>query len=134
MDTIEAARSLGRAIQADGRWVNLRLCEQQNEQDEALQTMISVFEQRRALLNGEMQKEDRDIERIKELNDEVRDIYARVMGNENMVAFSQARTEVNELLEFITQIISGSAEGRDPDLIEYSQGCGGDCGGCSGCH
>lgn len=133
MDVIQAARQLGKTIQEDERWINLQLVQQRNEKDEELQAMISEFEVGRLALNTEIQKPDRDQDRIKELDAQVREVYGHIFQREGMVEFSRSREEVNTLLQFINQIITGSAEGRDPDSIEFEESCGGDCGGCSGC-
>ncbi len=64
---------------------------------------------------------------------DIRELYAKIFQNENMIAFTTARDELQELLQFVNQIIMGSAEGHDPELIEFDAGCGGDCAGCTSC-
>lgn len=135
MDTvIQTARQLGRAIQADDRFIALKLAQDQNDKDAQLQEMIADFNQKRALLNSEIQKADRDQDAIQAMDRELKEVYGRIFENERMIAFNRARDELQELIQFVNQILVGSADGRNPDLIEYEASCGGDCGGCSGCN
>ena len=51
-----------------------------------------------------------------------------------MVAYTEAKNELDKLLNFINQIIGGSVNGENPDEIEEKSACSGNCSGCSGCH
>ena len=133
MDIILMARELGKALQKDDRWISMRLAQQCTEQDEELQALIKRFDKCRASLNNEMQSSDRDGEKIRQKNDETKALYQEIMSHKRMVEFSSKQEEVNEMLQFINQIISGSAEGLNPDEIQYQEKCGGGCSGCSGC-
>ena len=46
--------------------------------------MIGEFNLKRAALSSEMAKEEKDGEKLQTLDTELRDIYARMMENENM--------------------------------------------------
>lgn len=133
MDTIQAARQLGKAIQQDDRYLAMRLAQQRNDQDEALQVQIETFNAYRNELTAEIQKPEREQDKIQELDTKVRELYAEIFENENMISFTQAREELQQLITFVNQIITGSADGHDPDAIEYEESCGGNCSGCSGC-
>lgn len=133
MDAIQAARELGKAIQADGRYIRVMRAQENNNRDTVLQEAIGAFNLMRSELNAEVQKKDKDAERIKEMDAELKAKYKEIFDNENMREFSGARDEFQEMLTFINQIINGSAGGQDPETIEFQQSCGGDCGGCSGC-
>lgn len=133
MDVILAARELGKAIQADERFIRTKVAEQANEEDQALQQSIREFNGKRAELNSEVQKSDKDHDRIQVLDGELKAMYKEIFQNENMQSYSAAREELNYILNFVNQIITGSANGQDPEAIQYQESCGGDCGGCSGC-
>lgn len=135
MDIIEATRELGRALQADERYLKLRLAQQQNDEDEALQQMIGEFNLKRMAINNEAQKDDRNEETLKRLNEEFRGIYAQIMQNEHMQAYNDAKTEFDALLQRVTGIIGLCADGEDPETCDYdAASCGGDCSSCAGCH
>jgi cell fate (sporulation/competence/biofilm development) regulator YlbF (YheA/YmcA/DUF963 family) len=132
---IDCARQLGKAMQADERYIRFMAAQQQNDEDEALQALIANFTAKRDELGAETHKEDRDGARISELTSQVKDMYAQIFANENMRSYSSASEDFQKMMTFVTQIISGSQSGLDPDAIEFqTSGCGGGGGGCSsGC-
>lgn len=135
MDIIELTRELGRALQSDQRYVNMRLAQQQSDEDESLQQLIGEFNLKRMAINNEAQKEDRSEETLQRLNGELRDVYGRIMQNEHMIAYNDAKTEFDALLQRITGIIGLCADGENPDTCDYdAASCGGDCSSCGGCH
>ena len=134
MDIIKMARDLGKAIQQDERYLKLQLARQSSDEDEELQNMIGEFNLKRMAINNEAQKDPRDEEKIKTLNEELRHVYAQIMMNANMTAYNVAKEEMDALLQRVNAIISQSSEGEDPETADYSPSCGGDCSGCSGCH
>lgn len=134
MDVIKATRELGKAIQADERYARMIAAQTANDADKVLQDMIGSFNMKRTQLNAEVQKNDKDTETIKELDAEIKSMYAKIFENENMVEFTNAKREVEEMMSHINAIVSGSTSGQDPDEIDPYASCGGDCGGCAGCH
>ena len=133
MDVIATARQLGKAIQQDERYLRLMVAQQMNDSDEELQSLIGKFNLKRIDLNGEINKSEKDQEKITAINGEVKELYAQIMANKNMSAYNDAKNEVDGLVDFVMQILRGSLDGEDPDQIEQkSGGCSGSC--CSGCH
>ena len=96
--------------------------------------MIGDFNLKRIDLNNELNKEQKDQEAINRLNDEIKEIYGQVMSNENMANYNQVKNEIDSLMNFIMQILRGSVNGEDPDLIEEQANCTGSCSSCGGCH
>ena len=136
MDIIELARELGKAIQQEQAFINLRVACQQSDEDEELQNMIGEFNLKRMAINNEVQKEDRSEETLKKYNDELRAIYAEIMQNPHMAAYNEAKNELDALVQRVTNIITMSADGEDPDSCDCdSCGCTGSCASCGGgCH
>ena len=135
MDVIATARQLGKAIQQDERYLRLMVAQQMNDSDEELQSLIGKFNLKRIDLNGEINKSEKDQEKITAINGEVKELYAQIMANKNMSAYNDAKNEVDGLVDFVMQILRGSLDGEDPDQIEQkSGGCSGSCASCSGCH
>lgn len=131
---IEATRGLGKALQADERYINYTVIQKANEEDTELQEMIAEFEAARAAVMAEAQKgAQKDADKIMELNNNVQDLYNKIFENQNMINFAESQNEMNELMNFINQIITGSFNGMDPETIEQSEGCSGSCSSCSGC-
>ena len=126
MDVIAMARQLGKALQQNEGYLRLMVAQQQNDADETLQALIGKF-------NTELNKTDKDQARVTALNEEVRAVYGQIMDNENMAAYNKAKTEFDDTVDFVMQILRGSINGEDPDLIEKQSGCSGSCSSCSGC-
>jgi len=133
MDIITMARELGKAIQQDERYINLGIARTNNDNDEHLQEMIGEFNLKRVELNQEAARPDRNPEKVNALNETIRSMYQEIMENPNMVAFNEAKQEIDTLMNFINQILVLSVNGEDPDSIEQQSGCTGSCATCSGC-
>ncbi len=134
MDIITMARELGKAIQADERYLALQVAKQNSDDDAALQELIGEFNLKRLALSNEANKEDRDEDKLQKLNLELREVYTHVMENDNMAAYNVAREEMDALLRRVNAIINQSAEGEDPETTDYAESCGGNCASCGGCH
>lgn len=130
---INAARSLGKIIQADDRYIRYMLSQQRSDEDTALQEEIAAFQQVRSELGEEMNKTDKDQAVVDKLNADMRAKYTKIFGNPHMLELTEARNDMESLLTFINQIITGSSNGQDPELIEMQEDCGGSCSSCAGC-
>lgn len=134
MDVISLARDLGKAIQQDEAYIRMMRCTQLNDEDQELQDLIGQFNLKRVDLNNEINKTDKDQAKIDAINEEVREIYGKLMTNPNMSAYNEAKNQLDEMMDFVIQILRGSINGENPDTIEHNTGCNGSCGSCSGCH
>lgn len=130
---IEKARELGRLIQRDERFIRFMQAENKSNMDEKLQEMIAEFNAKRMELNQEITSDNRDGEKINALNAQVREMYTQIMGREVMLEYQAAKQDMDSLMSFVNQILTGSANGEDPDEIEENAGCTGSCSSCSGC-
>ena len=137
MDAIQAARELGKAIQADLRYKDYVAAKETNDADEGLQKLIADFSEKRQRLQIEMSKEadQQDGEQIRLMNKEMQDAYGDVMKNVNMANFAVVKNALDMLLNEVNMIISMSCEGEDPETCDphAAHGCGGNCGSCGGC-
>lgn len=134
MDVIAMARELGAALQRSDEYTAYNVAKNAADSDADLQGMIGDFNLKKLSLNAEVQKEEKDPEKLAALNEEVRSVYARIMAHPTMMAYNTTKEELDRLLNFIQQIIVYSANGEDPAAIQEETSCGGDCSGCSGCH
>ena len=135
MDISELTRELGRQLQAEESYIAMRSAQQTCDEDEALQELIGEFNLKRMAINNEAQKDDRNEDTLKRLNEEFRAVYAQIMENENMTRYNAAKNEFDALLQRVTAIIGLCADGENPDTCDYdAASCGGDCSSCAGCH
>lgn len=131
---LEMAKELGHAIQLDDRFVRVQMAQAAADEDEALQALIGEFNLKRMAINAEAAKGDeQDETKMRTLNEELRAVYARVMANESMAAYNEAKTALDKVTNAIGAILNMAAQGLNPD--DYDEhSCGGDCSCCGGCH
>lgn len=135
MDTIlDMAIDLAVQLQADPRCEAVLAATKAADDDAALQALISEFNLKRIAINTEETKEDADPEKIRQLNQELREAYAAVMANEKMMAYNEAKAQLDVLVNKIQFAINLAIQGQDPNLAAQEISCSGDCGSCGGCH
>lgn len=134
MELIEMARELGKAIQKEDSYLKLQIAKQQSDEDKELQEMIGQFNLKRMAINNEATKTDRDDEKLQALNTEMREVYEKIMKNENMLSYNHHKEALDTVLQRVIAIVTQSADGEDPETTDYTPSCGGSCSSCSGCH
>lgn len=134
MGIIEATRNLGVEIQKDERFIRFIKAKLANDNDEILQNQIGEFNTVRMNLDREMNNETQDEEKIRELNEKLREIYTAVMSSKTMLEYNTAKAEVDAMLNDINSIIMQCVDGEDPMTAEPHTACTGSCSSCSGCH
>lgn len=130
---ISLAREIGKLIQAEDCYNNLEKARLASDEDKELQELIGEFNLKRIAINEEGMKKDRDQAKIQEFNDQMRMIYANIMQNKNMIAYNDAKDELDKLVARVSAIITQSAQGDDPETTDVHEGCSGDCSGCHSC-
>lgn len=136
MEIIELTRELGKAIQADPRFVEMQLARQASDEDQELQDAIGEFNLKRMAISNEAAKPDRNDETMQRLNKEFREVYAKIMANEHMKRYDAAKTEFDAMFQRVKGILDLCSEGDDPETCDYdAASCSGDCASCGGgCH
>lgn len=135
MDIIALARELGKAIQQEESYIKLHEVQDKADADTGLQSLIGEFNLKRMSINNEASKKERDQDKLSQLNTEMREVYSKIMSNENMIAYNSAKEEFDAVANRVLAIVQQSAEGADPDTADYSQSsCSGSCETCGGCH
>ena len=133
MSVIEKVRELGKEIQKDERYIAFSEARTNNDSDVELQELINEFGKKRAEMN-ELLAGGGETEKTQALNSEANEIYLKIMDNENMIRYQQAKQDMDDLLAGVMSIISASVRGQDPDTAQIEKrSCGGNCSGCSGC-
>lgn len=137
MDVNKIARELGKAIQQDERYLKLDKCIKANEQDNALNELMAKIQLTQMSYQKEAQGEANG-EKMQELEKEFNALYSEVMQNENMKNYEAARAEIDEMMNYIVELLALCVNGEDPDTCEpqkhecdHDHDC--DCG-CHDCH
>ena len=133
MDIIEQARELGRAIQKEESFINLHKVQAKADADTELQKYIGEFNLKRMIINDEASKKDRDQEKLNQANKEMREVYSKIMSNENMIAYNEAKEAFDKVANRVQAIVQQSIEGTDPEVADYTESCSGSCSTCGGC-
>ena len=135
MSIESALRELGKEIQKDERFIRYAKAKLANDNNEDLQNGIGEFNTVRMNLDREMSAEKQDEEKIKELNEKLRSIYAEVMASTAMLEYNSAKGELDAMLNDINSIIMQCVEGAEPSTCEPEvHNCTGSCSTCGGCH
>lgn len=134
MGIIEATRNLGVEIQKDERFIRYIKAKLANDNDETLQNQIGEFNTVRMNLDREMNNEKQDEDKIRELNEKLREIYTAVMSSKTMLEYNTAKAELDSMINDINSIIMQCVDGEDPLTAEPQTACTGSCSTCGGCH
>ena len=134
MDVIEQVSILGKAIQQDERFVRYAKARLENDNNKELQASIGEFNIIRMELDREMQSEEKNEDKVKELNEKLRTIYGEIMSSPVMVEYNTAKVAVDQMLNEINTVISKTLDGEDPETCETTAACTGSCSTCGGCH
>ncbi len=124
----DKANELGELIKADERFIKYEQLKQEQAADEALQEKISDFNLKRISLSNEMQKDERDDEKVKQIEAQMQELYNDIMSVELMVEFSKASKEFEDLINSVYTILNYHITGEQPGS------CSGSCSSCSGCN
>lgn len=134
MDLIKMARELGKAIQADERYIRYAKARLANDNDTNLQNSIGQFNIKRMELEKAVGAEEKNEEAIKTINEELRTLYGEIMSSPAMVEYNTSKALVDQMMNEVNVILSKSLDGEDPETCEISEACTGSCSTCGGCH
>lgn len=135
MGILEATRKLGEEIQKDERFIAYAKAKIEVDNNKELQDKIGEFNITRMNLEHESEKDTRDEEKIKELNESLRNIYSAVMGSKAMLDFNTAKADLDHIINDINSVIMQCVDGADPKTVEpETHSCSGSCDSCGGCH
>lgn len=136
MSLESALRELGKEIQADTRFEALQAAAKVNDADEALQQQMQEMQLITLKYQQEAEKgEEASQDRIAELQKEYQDLYTKVMDGENMKKYSEAAAQMEQMAQYISQMIGLFFDGQDPATCEIpASDCTHDCCTCGGCH
>lgn len=137
MSLESALRELGKEIQADERFAALQAAAKANDADTVLQQQMQEMQLLSLKYQQEAEKgEEASQERIAELQNEYQELYSKIMEGENMQKYSAAAADMEQMAQYISQMIGLFFDGQDPETCEIPKddGCTHDCCTCGGCH
>ena len=134
MAVIKCVRELGKAIQQDERFIRYAKARLENDNNEELQEAIGNFNIIRMELDREVSAEEKNEEKVKELNEKLRSTYSVIMSSPAMVEYNTAKVELDQLINEVNTVISKALDGEDPETCDTQAACTGSCSTCGGCH
>lgn len=131
-----ALRELGKEIQNDPRFEALKNAASVNDADESLQQQMQELQLVTLKYQQEAGKgDDADKDRIEKLQQDYQKQYEEIMQNENMVNYSKCAAEMEQMAQYISQMIGLFFDGQDPETCEIpAEDCTHNCSTCGGCH
>ncbi|MBQ7689264.1 MAG: YlbF family regulator [Clostridia bacterium] len=133
----ELARKLGAAVQEDERYLAFAAAKEKNDADTELNGLIGRLNLLQMSYQNESAKETPDDDKLEKWDADFREIYGQIMLNENMRAFEEAKQGVDDMMNYLIQILSLCVNGEDPATCEPAPsdggGCTGSCSTCGGC-
>ncbi len=136
MDVIKATRELGKAIQTDERYLAFKEAQKANEDDIELNGLIGKLNLIQLSYQNESAKDEPDQKKLEGMDAEFREIYGQIMLNENMKKYEETKGAVDEMMNYLIQILTLCVNGDDPETCEPAspeESCGGNCASCGGC-
>jgi len=119
---------LAHTMMEDDRFLAYRLAAQANDEDAALQKLIGDFNLARMNLNNAASGN----QNTDQFQAEMKLLYGQIMANPTMQKYSEAQAGMNQLIQQVNAIISGTIDGQIPEEIDINASCGGDCDSCGG--
>ena len=135
-DFIAEFKKLCVQLQKEDVAIYFEQAKKMNDMDQELQELIGKFNLAKFNLNIEKNKQEgKDYTVISKYEAELSDLYEEIMANDSMVAYSEAKADVDRLVQHTQAILTCVFNGGNPMLVELPDaGCTGSCSSCSGCH
>ena len=135
MDVISCARQLGKAIQEDIRYIAFKAAKEANDKDMELNSMIGKLNLIQMNYQNESEKETPDSDKLTQLDEEFKNIYGEIMLNPSMQNYEAKKADVDEMMQYIINLLTMCVNGSDPETAEPSteDSCSGNCSSCGGC-
>lgn len=135
-NNFEKVREFARQIQEGETYRRHQTAIAANDECEELQKKIKEFNEKREALQAEFYNvENRDMDKMNELEEAVKKCYEELMEMPTMVVYNEASSALNMECEIVRNMIQQAYQGIAPEELTSAldMGCSGDCGECSGC-
>ena len=131
MDVIKLTRDLGAAIQQDPRYLRFAAAREANEKDPELLDLMGQIQLLQMNYQREAAKEEPDAAAMEAFEKQFNDVYGAFMANAHMQEYEAARRDIDELMNYVMQLLGLCVNGADPAACEPEpHECGGDCSCC----
>lgn len=127
---LEKSRELGIALSQSEEFIRMQITQNALEADPAVSEVLQAYREKQNELMEHLSGENTDRLLVASLSKDVEALQEQLLGNVIFNAAVDAQNAFNQLMDAVNKEIAscigmGGAE---------SQGCGGSCAGCTGCH
>lgn len=136
MDVVELTRKLGAEIQKDERYTDFMLAKQATDADAEIAELMNKLDGLRSSYGEASSKGTPSKEELRKFEEEFRKTSQQLTENPLMEKYEDARTALDDLMNYLMQILYLCVNGEDPYSCDphAAESCGGECGSCAGCH
>lgn len=126
MTIIEKAKELGLMLAESKEFIRMTTAEQAQSGDSDAQLLLAGYNKAREDLMQRAQNENITPDEMVKIRNEMEQEYAKLQQSASIREYIEAMSEFNSLMQGVNSAISF--------YISPQDSCGGDCGGCGGCH
>ena len=127
MKTInETIEVLGQQILSSEEYVSFKQAESAYQADAQLSSLVNEFDVCRNQLIMARSEENADESKVSDIQDQMEQLYNKIMENENMKQYNEAAGKFEALMKQVFDSINTAVFGP--------QECTHNCATCSGCH
>ncbi len=126
MNIIEKAKELGLMLAESKEFIRMTTAEQAQSSDPDAQLLMAAYNKTRESLMSRAQSPDITPQELQAIRGELEQEHGKLMQSPSISEYIAAMGEFNSLMQGVNSAIAFYISPQDD--------CGGDCGGCSGCH
>ena len=127
-NVMDKAHELGKEFLQDERFINFEKLRAKYEENKEIQAIAAEFNLKKLAYDNEMRDKAEETRQAAEKREQAQELYEKLMSFPVTGEYLNAKDDVEELLGSVYATINFYVAGQEPH-----SGCGGQCGGCSGC-
>ena len=129
-EILKMSKKLGEKIKESDEFSKFKSSKEKMDNDKELLSLRESFDSKKEELNKEISADKYDKDKIKNMSDELRNIYDKINKTPSVIEFEASKEELNILIKNINEIIYESAYGKDNPFLSS---CNGSCDSCMEC-
>ena len=129
-EILEMSKKLGEKIKESDEFLEFKSAKEKMDSDKNLSSLRELFDNKKEELNNEISLEDYDKDKVKNLSDELRNLYEKINETLSVKEFESSKEKLNILIKSINELIYETAYGKDNPFFSE---CTGSCDSCAGC-
>lgn len=129
-EILEMSKKLGEKIKESDEFLDFKNSKEKMDSDKSLSSLKESFDNKKEELNKEISLENYDKDKVKNLSDELRNLYEKINETPSVKEFESSKEKLSIFIKNINEIIYETAYGKDNPFFSE---CTGSCDSCTGC-